>query len=135
MAIFTDKFGRDIEIEVNGDCAEAFHNGRKIGDVITTGLREVDERYSMPALITGWDVDFAYRRAGIATELVKALVEDLGVLAPAKHNEGIGGLNALTDEGEAITEHCQKLGLIDLPLVFHPATTGARWSFTPVGAG
>ena len=23
----------------------------------------------------------------------------------------------------------------DLPLVFHPATTGARWSFTPVGAG
>jgi hypothetical protein len=25
--------------------------------------------------------------------------------------------------------------LIDLPLVFHPAATGARWSFTPVGAG
>lgn len=23
----------------------------------------------------------------------------------------------------------------DLPLVFHPARTGARWSFTPVGAG
>jgi hypothetical protein len=26
-------------------------------------------------------------------------------------------------------------GPCDLPLVFHPATTGARWSFTPVGAG
>lgn len=25
--------------------------------------------------------------------------------------------------------------LSDLPLVFHPATTGARWSFTPIGAG
>jgi hypothetical protein len=24
---------------------------------------------------------------------------------------------------------------VDLPLVFHPAATGARWSFTPVGAG
>lgn len=23
---------------------------------------------------------------------------------------------------------------VDLPLVFHPATTGALWSFTPVGA-
>jgi hypothetical protein len=23
----------------------------------------------------------------------------------------------------------------DLPLVFHPATTGARWLFTPIGAG
>ena len=23
----------------------------------------------------------------------------------------------------------------DLPLVFHPAVTGARWSFTPIGAG
>jgi hypothetical protein len=27
------------------------------------------------------------------------------------------------------------LGSADLPLVFHPAATGARWSFTPVGAG
>lgn len=26
-------------------------------------------------------------------------------------------------------------GIADLPLVFHPATTGAQWSFTPVGAG
>jgi len=25
--------------------------------------------------------------------------------------------------------------LPDLPLVFHPAATGARWSFTPFGAG
>jgi hypothetical protein len=25
--------------------------------------------------------------------------------------------------------------LCDLPLVFHPAATGARWSFTPFGAG
>ena len=23
----------------------------------------------------------------------------------------------------------------DLPLNFHPATTGVRWSFTPIGAG
>ena len=23
----------------------------------------------------------------------------------------------------------------DLPLIFHPAATGARWSFTPFGAG
>jgi hypothetical protein len=26
-------------------------------------------------------------------------------------------------------------GQPDLPRVFHPATTGARWSFTPIGAG
>jgi hypothetical protein len=27
------------------------------------------------------------------------------------------------------------LASIDLPLIFHPATTGALWSFTPIGAG
>jgi hypothetical protein len=28
-----------------------------------------------------------------------------------------------------------KLADSDLPLIFHPATTGALWSFTPIGAG
>jgi hypothetical protein len=27
------------------------------------------------------------------------------------------------------------LASADLPLVFHPATTGALWSFTPIGVG
>lgn len=110
---FTDKRGRTVEIEVHGDSVYAEHNGKRVGFVETTGLQEVDERTEgLPAEITGWEVDEKYRRAGIATALVEALVEQLGTLAPAQKNIGIGGMNALTDEGEAITRHCQKLGLI-----------------------
>lgn len=113
MPEFIDKQGRAIELEIDGDCAYARHNGNLVGDVITTGLREVDHPMPPdPAKITGWNVSAEYQGAGIATEMVRLLVEQLGVLAPGVHNIGIGDLNALTDEGEAITRHCQKLGYI-----------------------
>jgi GNAT superfamily N-acetyltransferase len=113
MVAFRDKAGRDIRIEVDGDCAYAYHDGKKVGDLITTGRREIDERSpDIPAEIAGWEVDKAYRGAGIATEMVSQLVEEIGTLLPGKRDRGIGGENALTDDGLHITLKCQELGLI-----------------------
>lgn len=110
---FNDKEGREIKIVVSENCAYAYHDGQKIGDLITTGLREIDE-YSpdMPAKITGWEVDKEYRRAGIATAMVQQLVAEIGILLPGQRDRGIGGENALTDDGLGITKSCQKLGLV-----------------------
>ncbi|MEO9826148.1 MAG: hypothetical protein ABJF50_17240 [Paracoccaceae bacterium] len=113
MIAFKDKYGRAIEIEVSDCSAEGYHAGRRIGDVHTTGVQEVDHRCEpLPAEITGWDIDREFRRAGVATELVRLLSEEIGPLSPGKQNEGRGGENALTDEGLALTTHCQRLGYV-----------------------
>lgn len=113
MAVFRDKAGRDIRIEVVGDCAYAYHAEKQIGDLLTTGRREVDEHTGdMPAEITGWEVDEAYRNAGIATEMVRHLVAEIGTLFPGKRDRGIGGENALTVEGLHTTLKCQRLELV-----------------------
>ncbi|MDX0478754.1 GNAT family N-acetyltransferase [Sinorhizobium medicae] len=113
MSIFRDRKGRTIHITVDLDDAAAWHNGKQIGFVTTSGVQHEDERLApSPAVITGWEVDEEYRRTGIATAMVSALADELGKLAPGHKNEGKGGTNALTDEGERLTEHCQRLGLI-----------------------
>ena len=113
MVIFKDTKNRKIEIAVDCVTATASHNGKQIGIVETTGLIEADKRSPFqPAEIIGWNVDSNYQRAGIATEMVKLLFEELGEMIPPKFNMGIGGQNTLTDEGLAITIHCQQLGYI-----------------------
>jgi hypothetical protein len=113
LSNFVDKFGRHIEIEVCGDCARACHEGKNVGDVSTTGPREVAPNFPyQPAQVTGWNVDAEYQRAGMATEMVRQLVNELGVLEPAKKDIGVSGINALTAEGMALTIRCQSLGLI-----------------------
>lgn len=114
MLRIPDKRNRNIDYEVCGDSAYAYHENKRIGFVETSGLLEVDHHGPLPAVITGWEVEHAYRRAGIATQMIKLLVEELGVLDPGQGNIGIGGQNALTDEGEYTVEHCQKLGLVHL---------------------
>lgn len=112
MTDFTDKKGRTIKIDAD-ECADAYHNGKRIGFVTTTGPREIDERVpDLPPQITGWEVDQAYRRAGICEEMVRQIYEQYGQLEPADKNVGIGDVNALTDEGMAITRRCQELGYI-----------------------
>ena len=113
MLTFIDKKQRHIKIEVSDFSAEAYFSGKRIGDLHTTGIQEIDLRCGpLPATITGWDVDRDFQRAGIATELVRLLVEEIGPLAPGKQNMGRGGENALTMEGMELTLHCQSLGLV-----------------------
>lgn len=113
MTKWTDKKGRDIDIEVSENNVYAYHQSKKIGEVTTTGPIEVEcHVYDEPPKITGWEVDEAYRRAGICTKMVQLLVEEVGMLQPADRDMGIGGQNALTTDGEYINRHCQGLGLI-----------------------
>ena len=89
MYKFKDHFGRSIRIEVDGRYAR-----------------------TEAAVITGMFVDPPYKRAGIAMEMLRLLSTKLGKLAPAEQNEGRGGENALTDEGEAMTRAAQGKGYV-----------------------
>jgi GNAT superfamily N-acetyltransferase len=113
MTLFIDRFKREIEIVVDGYDAEATHYGRKIGDVTTSGPREIDIRVqNEPAEITGMFVDGDYQRAGIGLELIRQLAEEIGTLAPAKENMGQGDKNALTDDGLRLTKRAQVCGYV-----------------------
>jgi len=112
MTDFADKRGRTIKIDVD-ECAYAYHNGKCIGFVETTGPRDIDPRTTdLPPQIIGWEVDEPYRRAGICEEMVRLLYEQWGTMDPAEKNVGVGDVNALTADGMAITRRCQKLGYI-----------------------
>ena len=113
MHRFKDKFDRLVEIDMLGDVAYAYSQGKRIGFVETTGQIELEHGWEPPK-VTGWELDPAFRRAGITTEMVRLLYEENGELQPADKNQGIGGVNALTGDGMAITRHCQKLGYIGL---------------------
>lgn len=113
MPLFADARQRTIRIDVDDYEATAHFAGKQIGEVTTTGLIEVDDRTpEMPAVITGMFVDDAFQRAGIAMEMLRLLSQELGTLAPARRNEGRGGENALTAEGEALTRAAQAQGYI-----------------------
>ncbi len=103
---------RNIRIEVEGDDAFAYDGGDQIGEVTTTGEDDLGRGQRTPPTITYMHVDEDYRRNGIGMALIRALFEEYGQLAPAQRNIGIGGINALTDEGERLTRRAQAEGLI-----------------------
>lgn len=112
MTAFKDRWGRDIEISTDDYDATASHAGRKIGEVTTTGIREVDKTDDLPPKITGMFVDSDYQGAGIGLALLKALSDELGTLEPADKNVGRGGENALTDDGLRLTTRAQAKGYV-----------------------
>lgn len=113
MVKFTDKKGREIDIEVDYANACAYHDGKQIGDVLTTGPREVDQRVpDLPPKITGWEVQPDFRGAGICTEMIRLLADEWGPLEPPEKDAGIGDVNALTSDGMAIARKCQDLGFV-----------------------
>ena len=114
MCSFTDKKGRHITFEVSDCCVDAYHNGSRIGEIITSGVDDMGHGQFHPARVETWDVNSDYQGAGIGMEMVRLLVEyaGLGKLLPGQINIGIGGMNALTDEGEGFTRACQAKGYI-----------------------
>jgi GNAT superfamily N-acetyltransferase len=111
---FIDGKGRTIQIEADDECANAYHIGRHIGEVLTTGWRCEDER--LPPYVpkvSFLNVENEYQRAGIATEMVRQIYEMVGEpLEPADPELGVGDKNALTIEGMALTRCCQAHGYI-----------------------
>lgn len=114
--IVTKKSGEQVtvRIDVNSQDAFAYHGSEQIGEVTTTGEDDLGHGCIVPPTITYMHVDEEYRRNGIGLALIRALAEEFGMLQPADLNIGIGGINALTDEGEALTRRAQKDGLIAL---------------------
>lgn len=113
MDAFTDKRDRTISIEADEEGALAYHDDKKVGEVNTTGMRQDDDRF--PAIapkITFLDVDKEYQRAGTGTEMIRQIFEQTGLLYPADPHLGLGDKNALTEDGMALTQHCQSLGYI-----------------------
>jgi ferritin-like metal-binding protein YciE len=68
---------------------------------------------------------------------VERLQEVFDLLGKPARGKTCPAIEGIIEEGEEILESFKGSPAIDadLPLIFHPATTGARWSFTPVGAG
>lgn len=112
MAAFKDRLSRNIEIVTDDYEATASHAGRKVGEVVTSGIREMDKIDDLPAKITGMFVDPSYQGAGIGLALLDALSDELGMLAPADKNVGRGGENALTDAGLRLTRRAQAAGYV-----------------------
>jgi len=114
MCSFTDKKNRFITFHVSDCCVDAYHDGNRVGDLITSGVDDMGNGQFHSARVETWDVHSDYQGAGIGSEMVRLLVEDagLGPLLPGHKNIGIGGINALTDKGEGFTVYCQKMGYI-----------------------
>lgn len=102
----------EVRIDVEGDDAFAYSAGQEIGEVRTTGEDDLGRGYIVSPTITYMHVDEEYRCNGIGLELIRALSEEFGTLLPAQRNIGIGGINALTDEGERLTRRAQAEGLV-----------------------
>lgn len=114
LMIVTKTSGEDVDvrIEVDGDDAFAYDGAKRIAEVLTTGEDDLGRGNIVSPTITYMHVDKEYRRNGIGLVLIGALVEQFGTLQPAQRNIGMGDLNALTDEGEALTRRAQEEGLV-----------------------
>ena len=116
IIIKTDGQTANVRIEVEGDDAFAYDRGDQVGEVTTTGEDDMDHGIIHPPKITYMHVEQEYRRNGIGIAMIAALANEFGALAPADRNIGIGGMNALTDEGERLTRRAQELGFVhDFP--------------------
>ena len=57
-------------------------------------------------------MDAEFRRAGIATQVVRFLFQEISPSFPGKRNLGRGGENTLTEKGMGLTLHCQEIGFV-----------------------
>lgn len=106
---FVDKRGRTIKISWDND-VYAYHNGKEIGKI------GIDHPDGGPIL---WsiDVDMAYRRSGIATEIMKVVADMYGKDIGKPSFTAVGGKNAnsedyYTQEGAALIASCINKGIL-----------------------
>jgi hypothetical protein len=100
---FVDKRGRTIKISWEDD-VYAYHNGKEVGKI------SIDHPDGEPIL---WsiDVDSAYQRAGIATEMMRAVADMYGKDIGKPSFTAVGGKNVnsgdyYTQEGAALIASC-----------------------------
>ena len=108
---FTDKYQRLIIIEEDGCDVVATHNGRRVGSI------EFDHTDGDPYLF-GMDVEATYRRAGIATAMMKLAAEIYGKSFDKPSFTATGCDHAdshtyYTQEGAAFIRSCLERGILD----------------------
>lgn len=113
---FIDKKDRVIKIEFDGRDAIANHLGKEIG---TVSFDFVDEDYQPTKLkLCGMNIIHEYRRAGIATELMRAAVADIGKDFERPDFLAVGGSQArssdeyFTDDGTAFFQYLIKSDVV-----------------------
>lgn len=82
---FVDKRGRTIHISCDGDVC-AYHNGNEIGRI------GIDHPDGSP-ILWSMDVHEAYRRAGVATEMMKIVADIYGKDIGKPSFTAVGGKN------------------------------------------
>lgn len=108
---FTDNHGRTINIIEEYPDICAFYKDNKIGEI------QFDERDGQIILLS-MDVTESYRRAGIATEMMRLAVEIHGPDFSKPSFSAVGGKNAnaedyYTQEGAALIRHCIEQGILE----------------------
>ncbi|MCD4502144.1 GNAT family N-acetyltransferase [Chromobacterium vaccinii] len=107
---FIDTTGRSIEIE--GDYnIQAFHNGQRIGCI------EFDDKDGH-AVLWGMNVDRAYQRSGIATQMMRLAAELHGKRFGKPSFNAVGGSHASSDryytqEGAALIRRCLREDILE----------------------
>lgn len=107
---FIDAQGRTITIVSDYDVS-AYHDGRQIGSI------EFDEHNGFPRLFA-MNVDAAYQKAGIGTEMMKCAAEIHGTRFGKPSELAVGGLHANSDsyytpEGLALVRRCIREGILE----------------------
>jgi GNAT superfamily N-acetyltransferase len=111
---FTDKRGRHITIEADFDI-RALHDGIEIGRI------DFDDN-DVEVFLWDMQVHRRYRRAGIATAMLRAAVHVHGRAfgKPALHAPGGSQAQAheyFTQEGAALIHYCIEQGILDETIV------------------
>lgn len=107
---FTDSTERSIEIEGDYDI-DAFHNGKRIGNIA------FDDRDGC-AVLWGMNVEPAYQRAGIGTEMMRVAAELHGKRFGKPSFSAVGGSRASSDsyytqDGAALIRCCLQKGILE----------------------
>lgn len=108
MEFFKDKRGRAISIEIDDLNVVAHHEKNKVGEIC---FREVEHDKSPPGLILiSMDVAEEYRKAGIATEMMRTAVAFHGnfsrPLLSAVGGSKVASEDFYTGEGAGFISYC-----------------------------
>lgn len=110
--VFIDSTGRSIQIVADYD-VEAFHNGKRIGCIEF----DCDENNGR-AELWGMNVESAYQKAGIGTQMMRVAAELYGKRFGKPSLLVVGGSHSssnsyYTQEGAALIKRCIREGILE----------------------
>ena len=104
---FTDKKGRAIQLQCCDPTIYAYYNGAKIGEL---DFQDYDDGFIMSFV----EVKVEYRRAGIAVEMIKFAIEQVGdfALPGLSWNARRDDQLHTSQDGRALLNYCFSAGIL-----------------------